>query len=315
MSQVSQFLNAESLEEARSQIKKTNWASHNGTLYLTLPQHTQEDFDLQFDLISSAHLQDDDVFLCGFLRSGNHWVWEILHMILNQNTKFTDRIWSRHNIDIWGKDVQKKMDALEAPRVFGSHLLPQRLPKVISQKPIKIVYPIRNPKDVLTSWFKVSSKLIPGQNWPGDWDQFFDLQMTGEFLWGSWFDHVNGFDRFIRENPQVKVHVIQFEKLLENPVKEISELCRFLGESESLSLAADIAEATSFENMKRETQGKSEKENDYTTKRAGNVANVSGQANTWKSKFTVRQNEVFHAVFEQLMKGNKLADLVREYLK
>lgn len=308
MSKVSQFLDPDSLERARSQIKKTKLDYYNGTLYFT--QFTP-DLEEQFRQISTADLKDDDILVNGFPRSGNHLVWEILHMILNDTTEFTDRTWTANVFDIWGNDVHKKMNAHAAPRVFGSHLRAQRLPKAVLEKPIKLIYPIRNPKDVLPSWFNITTKLQEGERWPGDWNEFFELQMTGDFVYGSWFDHVNAFERFMKQNPQVKVHVIQFEKLLENPVKEISALCRFLGKSDSV--AADIAEATSFENMKKKTQGKSDKENLKFATKDGQVSMSSGKTSSWKSKFTVKQNEVFDAVFEHLMKGNNLAELVREY--
>ena len=109
MSLVSQFLNPESLDRARSQIKKTKLDYYDGTLYFT--QFTP-DLEEQFRQIATADLKDDDILLNGFPRSGNHLVWEILHMILNDTTEFTDRTWTANVFDIWGNDVHKNISAL-----------------------------------------------------------------------------------------------------------------------------------------------------------------------------------------------------------
>jgi len=307
MHSVTQYLNSQRLQRARQHLAHTTWHKREGTYYFynVDPEDT-------FRQISTANLHDDDVLLCGFPRSGNHWVWEILHMILNNTTDFTDRVWTPHLLESMNSDVHKTVASLPAPRVFGSHLQPRQLPEIILKKPVKVVYPIRNPKDVLASYFKVTKILAKGNCWPGDWDEFLDMHLAGEYVYGSWFEHLKAFESFMAENPQVECYVIQFEKLLEDPVKEISELCRFLGKSDAC--AAEIAEVTSFKNMKVGNQKKERAENERYVPNPGSMAMDAGKTRGWKSRFTVQQSETFDAAFDKLSAGCSLIERFREYL-
>ncbi|XP_005095451.1 sulfotransferase 1A1 [Aplysia californica] len=271
------------------------------------------DFEEMFRQISDAKLKDDDVFLCGFARSGNHWLSDILSMILSQKATFTEYHFHSRFPELMGLDVNKKFQAISEPRLFVSHLHPSRLPRAILQKPVKLVYVLRNPKDALASWYKVATSLrTDGDCFYGSWDEFFELQLTGEFSWGSWFQHVLAWEKFMKENPSVPVFVVQFEKLKEHPKDVIADLCHFLGRPDTLT--EEIATATSFENMKIGTKEREKEADQIFLKDGKTMAMVSGKTQGWKKRFTVDQSERFNKFFEEALTGNGLADRVKDYI-
>ncbi|XP_035826652.1 sulfotransferase family cytosolic 1B member 1 isoform X2 [Aplysia californica] len=152
--------------------------------------------------------------------------------------------------------VDEKLQAIVGPRrIITSHLPPKFLPEDIFRKQVKLVYIMRNSKDTLVSWYDMASKYEQDTvRFQGTWEEFLELQLAGEYLWGSWFEHVLAWEKFMSDNPEVPVFVAQYEKLKEQPADVIRDLCRFLGQPDTL--AEQIATATSFDNMKAGTQKK-----------------------------------------------------------
>lgn len=60
---------------------------------------------------------------------------------------------------------------------------------VPASSPAKYIYIARNPKDVVVSMYHHTVAWTDFQ-FNGNFDQFFDLFMSGSVQWGSWFDHV-----------------------------------------------------------------------------------------------------------------------------
>jgi aryl sulfotransferase len=73
---------------------------------------------------------------------------------------------------------------------------------------VKIVYVLRNPKDMLVSTYKFlqSSEL---DKYTGSFEDFFKMFVEGQMWYGTWWDHVNQYTSL--EN----VHVIHYENLIE----------------------------------------------------------------------------------------------------
>ncbi|XP_035825099.1 sulfotransferase 1A2-like [Aplysia californica] len=138
--------------------------------------------------------------------------------------------------------------------------------------------------------------------------------MNGEFLFGSWFQHVLAVEEFISEHPELPVCVIQFEELKERPAEVIQELCRFLQVPDDK--AEDIADATRFQNMKKEVLrgGVGALTREYLKDEQQGFIR-KGSTGDWKRHFTVGQNERFDQMFHSKMAGSKLAQQLEKYLK
>ncbi|XP_005100074.1 sulfotransferase 1C2-like [Aplysia californica] len=266
--------------------------------------------------IRQLEIRLDDILFSGYPRSGNHWFFEVVNMALHQNTRFEHGNLFHHLLDAMQlKNIRDIVPTLPSPRVLASHRWFQFLPKQAFEKKPRLVYVLRNPKDVWVSFFKLMTSYKSDEyNFFGSWEEYFELQMNGEFLWGSWFEHVLAFEEFISERPEFSVCVIQFEELKERPAEVIQELCRFLKVPEDK--AEEIADATRFENMKKNVMkgGVGDftrellKDEEHGFIRKGNTGD-------WKGHFTVEQNERFDELFKAKMAGSKLGQKVEKYIK
>ncbi|XP_035826651.1 sulfotransferase 1A2 isoform X1 [Aplysia californica] len=209
--------------------------------------------------------------------------------------------------------VDEKLQAIVGPRrIITSHLPPKFLPEDIFRKQVKLVYIMRNSKDTLVSWYDMASKYEQDTvRFQGTWEEFLELQLAGEYLWGSWFEHVLAWEKFMSDNPEVPVFVAQYEKLKEQPADVIRDLCRFLGQPDTL--AEQIATATSFDNMKAGTQKKSKDVFETFFREHVGIAG-KGLVKSWKTKFTVDQSERFNRAFEEKMARSELGNSLRKYI-
>lgn len=277
-------------------------------------------FALQPDLshvhacVRKIHIRPDDVITIGFPRSGNHWTFEMVSMIQNQTTDFEkDHFYSRI-LEYLGSEVATTVHKMASPRNLTTHCRIHHIPEEAILKRTKLIYVLRNPKDVLVSLYNLVSSLSDdGCAFMGSWGDFFDLQMKGAFPWGYWFDHVLATEAFIRDHPESPVFVLVYEKMKENPVEHIRRLCSFLGKPDTLS--ERIANKTQFAAMKLElgrTKMLTQSSNHF--KNGPNDILRKGVVRDWRNWFTPSQSESFNKLFETKMAGSKLGQLVREYM-
>ncbi|CAG5127252.1 unnamed protein product [Candidula unifasciata] len=268
----------------------------------------------QLPLVLDLDLRCDDVIVSGYPKSGNHWIFEVLTMILHQNTNFNERVFHINLLEFLNKEVQFVLDAIPSPRVLTTHLRSHRLPKQVKEKNLKIVYVLRNPKDVAVSMYNMFINNGPlYTRYNGTFGEFIDLFLNGKFFWGQWCDHVWSYERFTNGHPDHSVYIVPFEKIKEDPVKIIRGLCSFLSKPDFL--AEDIVRVTEFSNMKNIlSNGKMKKINQLVTQDGKDFIFRKGEVGDWKNWLTADQNDVFNKIFEEKMAGSKLADIIREYM-
>ncbi|CAG5124896.1 unnamed protein product [Candidula unifasciata] len=274
-----------------------------------------QDLKHLLDLVRNLNIRPDDVITVGFPRSGNHWTFEMVSMILSQTTNFEhDHFYSRL-IECLGSNVASTVEGIKSPRNMTTHCRMHHIPEQAIEKRIKLIYVLRNPKDVLVSMYNFVSNLqYEGSRFTGSWNEFFDLQMRGEFPWGYWFDHVLATERFQVKHPDSPLFILVYEKVKEHAVEEIQKLCAFLDMPDVLS--EKIAGKTEFSKMKVElgdTKMAIQSSNHFRNG-PGDILR-KGIVGDWKNWFTVAQNEAFDKLFEEKMSGSKLGDLVRQYIK
>ena len=85
---------------------------------------------------------------------------------------------------------------------------------------------IRNPKDQAVSYyhFHETAKYLGGVKW--DWDEFVQLYLRGDLVYGSWFQHVKGWFQLAEDHPD-RVLVILYEEL-QVVSEHLSQIFRFL---------------------------------------------------------------------------------------
>ncbi|XP_072050302.1 sulfotransferase 1C3-like [Amphiura filiformis] len=146
------------------------------------------------EALKTFEVREDDVFIVTYPKSGTHWLMEIVYLVLtNGEMDKINRCMMEQGLEFTmcagpsevpkTKPGYKHMEEWESPRVMVSHLMHRFLPPQIWEKKAKIIYVMRNPKDVLCSMHSFMYALMPDDK--RDWNNFVDY-FTGEG--GKFFD-------------------------------------------------------------------------------------------------------------------------------
>ncbi|XP_046559672.1 sulfotransferase 1C2-like [Haliotis rubra] len=252
-------------------------------------------------------MNDDDVMLCGYMRSGTHWCFEVINMLLR---KCDDTIpYKKEDFHI-EQTSNEKLAHLPLPRVLNGHMHFELLPKAALEKKLKIVYVLRDPRDVACSWYQLIKKyfrcrekveICPFAAW-------MKLFLNGKLEWGTWFDHVTNWEKAMA-NPQhsSSILVVRFEDLVTQPVREIERIDEFLNTKTDDTFRRRVVEKCSLDNMIRDKHS-------VTKKLEGkSVHFVQGKIGSWKDNFSAELSEYFNRVYDEKMKDSKFYNMYRQH--
>lgn len=247
--------------------------------------------------IPSMPIRDDDTLLLAYPKSGTHWLWEIMNMIQNENTVYM-KVNKVENFLEASK--QETLAALKSPRVLNSHLPLRLLPREILAKKIKTVFAIRNPKDVIVSYYWHTYQFQKMTGFDGSFNEYFQYFLDGKVQFGSWFHYMQEFQKDFEDHPEWPVHIVAYEEIKNDPVKEIQTISKFLGKNLSYDLCTEIANKCSFNQLKNAKPPPK-----IQMKTPGATLFRKGVIGDWKNYFTVAQNELFDKVYEEKAKDLK----------
>lgn len=245
--------------------------------------------------LCSGHLQarDDDVIICSYPKSGLHWIWEVVTMLMRNTSEPSIDLMEQHSFEF---SSIKLLNGLRSPRVFVTHLTFDELPQSFRERRCKIVYICRDPRAVAVSCFHyVRLMKVKGTDGrpvlSADWADFLRFFQEGKVPFGSWISHIKAWDKVLTSRPGYPIYVINFENTKRDPLKEILKLNRFLGRKNSMELCTEIANNTRIGNLRDAKAAISDKtsteffqDNKYPMYR-------KGETDDWKTLFTVKQNE------------------------
>ncbi|XP_059146826.1 sulfotransferase 6B1-like [Physella acuta] len=192
-------------------------------------------------------LRDDDVILIGYPKTGCHWVWEILSMMvkkcavpskLGKGTAFLEA--SPMNL----------LENTPSPRVLNSHLWWDYLPRQLSEKKTKLVLTYRNPKDTAVSYYHHHLSLPQLYHYDGRFQSWFPLYIDGQVDYGSYFDYYLYWDHVIKSSRDHPILVVSYEDMKENLPAVMKRILEFLDLDLDDQLLSEIAEAAGFDAMK-----------------------------------------------------------------
>ncbi|CAL1535186.1 unnamed protein product [Lymnaea stagnalis] len=193
-------------------------------------------------------LRDDDILLCGYPKTGTHWTWEVVSMIVRKEGEIS-KVGKKSTFLELG--LGKLMDGIPSPRVLSSHMWFDYLPKQISDKKTKLILTVRNPKDTAVSYHNHHVALKALQLYDGPFKNWFQLYMDGQVEYGTFFDYYKDWDNVIKSKPDLSILVVNYEDLKEDLPREIRKIADFLQISLDDQLVEDIAKAAGFEGMKK----------------------------------------------------------------
>ncbi|XP_028740757.1 probable alcohol sulfotransferase [Peromyscus leucopus] len=245
-------------------------------------------------------IRDEDSIIVSYPKSGTNWLIEIICLIQTKgNPKWIQ------SVPIWDRspwiETKRGFPILinkEGPRLMSSHLPLHLFPKSFFTSKAKVIYVIRNPRDIIVSgyFFLRNTNLIDNPESLGTYIEWF---LKGNVPYGSWFEHTRDW-LSMRKNDNFLL--LSYEEMKKNTRGTIEKICDFLGkklEPDELDL---VLKYSSFQAMKEN------KMSNYSLVREvvitkGLVLTRKGVAGDWKNHFTVAQAENFDKVFQEKMAG------------
>ncbi|XP_053308572.1 sulfotransferase 2B1-like [Spea bombifrons] len=243
---------------------------------------------------------DDDVYIVTYPKSGTNWMIEILSLLKQGG----DPSWCR-NVPIWlrspwyeTKEGQSQIKDVTSPRVLTSHLPFHIFAKSFFTSKAKIIYVMRNPKDILVSLYHFAKILCLYKD-PRNFQEFVEDFLQGNVLYGSWFDHIKGWMQ-MKDNSNF--FTITYEELQQDLRGSVEKICKFLGKEYDDALIDAVVKHSSFQVMKENKMSNySIMPQNFMDHTKGTFMR-KGVIGDWKNHFTVAQSEYFDSVYEKKMK-------------
>ena len=264
---------------------------------LRVPHFIKQD---EVDKLKGFPLRSDDVWVVAYPKAGSTWTQQIVRLLRN------------HGVDD-GKVLSESVPWLEAlsymyphirpeqlppPRIFQSHFtydkMPCGLPNVT---PCKYIYVARNPKDLLVSYYyhhRGFKKLHLGEV---EWEEFFDMFVTGRAAFGDYFEHVLGWWAHKDDN---NVLFIKYEDMKKDLPAAVASIAKFIGSELPPATLDQIVVKTTFAEMKRDPNANHSwtahhrDPNEPPFMRKGSVGD-------WKHLFTEEQSKRVDSLYQSFV--------------
>ncbi|XP_047649212.1 sulfotransferase 2A1 isoform X2 [Phacochoerus africanus] len=229
---------------------------------------------------------------------------EIICLILSKgDTKWIQSVpnWDRSP---WLESISgyENLKNKEGPRLISSHLPIQLFPKAFFKSKAKMIYVIRNPRDIIVSgyFFWKSTNLFKR---PESLEQYFEWFTQGNVPYGSWFDHIRGW---LPMRDKENVLILSYEELKRDTRSAVEKICQFLGKKLEPEELSSVVENSSFQVMKENNMSNFSLLKGLHLEDTGCLLR-KGIPGDWKNYFTVAQAEAFDKLFQE-----KMADLPQE---
>ncbi|XP_035682574.1 sulfotransferase family cytosolic 1B member 1-like [Branchiostoma floridae] len=190
---------------------------------------------------------------------------------------------------------------IPSPRLVITHLPIKFAPKGISQpqNKVKVLVPMRNPKDTAVSTFHFHKKLMPLKGGDPDsvrWEEFAEDFSSGTVPFGDYCDWLTGWWQ-LRDDPHFLF--LKYEDMKKDLLSAVKAIVAFLEVDLDESTIKGIAEASTFNNMKADM------DNSKMAERR-NIAR-KGIIGDWKNTFSSKESDLFDSWYEKKLGGTGLS--------
>ncbi|XP_042121603.1 sulfotransferase 2A2-like [Peromyscus maniculatus bairdii] len=244
--------------------------------------------------------RDEDTVILTYPKSGTNWMKDIVCLIQTKG----DPTWIQ-SVPIWDRSLwlesqrgYQKLINKEGPRLITCHLPFHLFPKSFFSSKAKIIYVIRNPRDVLVSgyFFWSKTKLV---KIPESLTTYFEWFIKGNVVFGSWFEHTRAW---LSMRKRDNFLLLSYEDIKKDTKSTIKKICDFLGKKLEPDELDMVLKYSSFQAMKENKMSNFSLINEVVAPNGLDLLR-KGTTGDWKNHFTVAQAEAFDKVFQEKMAG------------
>ncbi|KAF6716208.1 Sulfotransferase family cytosolic 2B member 1 [Oryzias melastigma] len=263
--------------------------------------HTKESLEYAENFV----VKDTDVFAVTYPKSGTTWMQEILPLVLNggdltpvQSTVNWDRV-------PWLEETRlaEVVDKMKSPRAMVSHFPYNLMPSSFHSSKAKVIYVMRNPKDILVSSFYFHQMAAFLEN-PGTFDEFIDKFLEGRVLFGKWTDHVKSWKLAKIAD---RILFLTYEEMVQDLPAAIRRMSDFLCRNHSEDAIQKIAEHCTFKSMKANTMSNFSLVPKQYMDSDKSPFLRKGVAGDWKNHFNSEQDARFTSVIQKELEAAGLS--------
>ncbi|XP_059177399.1 sulfotransferase 6B1-like [Physella acuta] len=203
--------------------------------------------------IGTTKLRADDILVCGYPKTGCHWTWEIMVMIVKGKAEYSEIGKEVTMLEFASPEV---IESTPSPRILNTHAWFEELPGAIKTLKNKIVFTTRNPKDVAVSHYNhhVRMKNIYC-GYDGQFKDWIPLWIKGTIDYGSFVEFHQKWDHAIREFPDHPILFLNYEEMKKDLEGAVRRLATFLEVDLTEEQIQDITRAAEFDFMKAKFKG------------------------------------------------------------
>lgn len=256
--------------------------------------------------------EDNDVFVVSFPKAGTTWMQQIGYLIFHQGSPPSSAEDFHSNgpfLELYGAEAAKgRMRGGFIKSHFPYNLMPRN-------SSAKYIYTCRNPKDTCVSLF-YHTRRFPGYEFEdGNFEDFFEVFLSGSTDAGDYFDHVLSWYEHRYEPNVLFVH---YEDAKSNLKDVVLKIAKFLGEEHYRLLLQDqnmlehVLVYSGIDYMKEDAANVFE--NLYTTESTRPYTRFirKGQMGDWRKHFVDKMNA---RIEDKIYRKLSNTDLIWEWKK
>ncbi|XP_024140930.1 sulfotransferase 2B1 [Oryzias melastigma] len=246
----------------------------------------------------------EDILLVTYPKSGTTWMQEVVPLIVSGGDPTSVETMPNWDRVPWLEEIRTSTLNLEgrpSPRMLTTHFHYTMMPPSFFKVKPKVIYVLRNPKDVFTSIFhysKMASFLVT----PDSQTEFLQKFLDGNVIFGSWFDHVSGW---LNADDKDRIMYISYEEMIMDLKDSVRRISQFLEKPLDDEVISKIADRCLFKNMKQNNMSNYSAVPHEIMDPTKSQFLRKGIAGDWKNQLTAAEADYFDAVYKDKMKDVK----------
>uniref|UniRef100_A0A3P9I9D5 Sulfotransferase n=1 Tax=Oryzias latipes TaxID=8090 RepID=A0A3P9I9D5_ORYLA len=257
--------------------------------------------EASLDYFQNFTFRPQDVLIVTYPKSGTTWMQEVVPLIVSGGDPASVETIPNWDRVPWLEEVRASTLNLEgrpSPRMLTTHFHYSMMPPSFFKAKPKVIYVMRNPKDVFTSIFhysKMASFLVT----PDSQSEFLQKFLDGKVIFGSWFDHVSGW---LNADDKDRIMYISYEEMIMDLKDSVARISQFLEKTLDDEVISKIADRCLFKNMKQNNMSNYSAVPPEVMDPTKSQFLRKGISGDWKNQLTAAEADHFDAVYRDKIK-------------